>query len=261
MESSPSSADDGFLSSPRAQRRLLWGSAGVLGIGLIIFLSVFVLRGSPGPSSPISTVPAQTAAKEIKAPPDPKAFSTARKFIETAVLRKNLDAAYPLVNQDIKGGMSKKQWDTGNIAVIGYPAENAKTAAFTVLWCGLFYKAWKMKIPGEYLMREFGYLLQELSLGKTRKEALLQFAERAPAEVVREFVSAVVQAEERGNPLAHVLMIQAESARQRRSVRGEELAAKAGIKMIGPCLCIFLCVVLLIGGPMFMGITDQFGVH
>jgi len=134
MESSPSSVDDGFLSSPRAQRRLLWGSAGLLGIGLIVFLSVFVLRGSPGPSSPISTVPAQTAAKEIKAPPDPKAFSTARKFIETAVLRKNLDAAYPLVNQDIKGGLTKKQWDTGNIAVIGYPAENAKTAAFTVLW-------------------------------------------------------------------------------------------------------------------------------
>ena len=25
-------------------------------------------------------------------------------------------------------------------------------AAFTVLWCGLFYKAWKMKIPGEYLI-------------------------------------------------------------------------------------------------------------
>jgi tight adherence protein C len=119
----------------------------------------------------------------------------------------------------------------------------------------------KASTTGEYLMREFGYLLQELSLGKTRKEALLQFAERAPAEVVREFVSAVVQAEERGNPLAHVLMIQAESARQRRSVRGEELAAKAGIKMIGPCLCIFLCVVLLIGGPMFMGISDQFGVH
>jgi hypothetical protein len=134
MESSPSSVNDGFLSSPRAQRRVLWGSAGVLAIGLIVFLSVFVLRGSPGPSSPISTVPAQSAPKEIKAPPDPKAFSIARKFIETAVLRKNLDAAYPIVNQEIKGGLTKKQWETGNIPVIGYPAGNAKTAAFTVLW-------------------------------------------------------------------------------------------------------------------------------
>jgi len=134
MESSSSSVNDGFLSSPRAQRRLIWISAGVFGIGLIVFLSVFVFKGSPGAQSPISTVPAQTAKKQVKAPPDPKAFKVARTFIETAVLRKNLDAAYPIVNQEIKGGLSKKQWDTGNIPVIGYPAGNSKTAAFEVLW-------------------------------------------------------------------------------------------------------------------------------
>jgi hypothetical protein len=134
MESSPSSVNDGFFSSPRAQRRLLWISGGIFGIGLIVFLSVFVLRGSPGPSSPISTLPAQTTPKQVKAPPDQKAFKVARTFIETAVLRKNLDAAYPIVNQEIKGGLTKKQWETGNIPVIGYPADNSKTAAFTVLW-------------------------------------------------------------------------------------------------------------------------------
>lgn len=134
MESSSSPVNDGFLSSPRNQRRLLWISGGVFGVGLIVFLSVFVLRGSPGPSSPISTTPAQTAPKQVKAPPDPQAFKVARKFIETAVLRKHLDAAYPIVNQEIKGGLTKKQWETGNIPVIGYPAENSKTAAFEVLW-------------------------------------------------------------------------------------------------------------------------------
>lgn len=113
---------------------MIWISGGVFGIGLIVFLSVFVLRGSPGPSAPISTVPAQTAAKQVKAPPDPQAFKVAREFIETAVLRKNLDAAYPIVNQEIKGGLTKKQWESGNIPVIGYPAGNTKTAAFTVLW-------------------------------------------------------------------------------------------------------------------------------
>jgi hypothetical protein len=134
MESSSSSVNDGFLSSPRNQRRILWISGGVLGIGLIVFLAAVVFRGSPGPTSPISTVPAQTAPKQVKAPPDPKAFKVARTFIETAVLRKNLDAAYPLVNQEIKGGLTKKQWETGNIPVIGYPAGNTKTAAFEVLW-------------------------------------------------------------------------------------------------------------------------------
>jgi tight adherence protein C len=111
----------------------------------------------------------------------------------------------------------------------------------------------------DYLMREFDYILHELNLGKTRKQAMQNFSARAPCEIVHEFVSAIVQAEERGNPLAEVLAVQAESARQRRSVRGEEAAASAGLKMIGPCLCIFLCVVMLIGAPMFLGIQGTFG--
>jgi tight adherence protein C len=118
----------------------------------------------------------------------------------------------------------------------------------------------KASDPDDPLVREVGYVLQELQLGKTRKEALMEFAARAPTQSVQEFVSAVVQAEERGNPLAEVLQIQAVSSRQRRSVRAEEQAAKAGLKIIGPCLCIFVCVVLLIGGPMFIGIQSHFKI-
>jgi hypothetical protein len=132
MATNPSAT--GILNSPRAQRRLLLISGGVLLIGLIVFLSAVVFRGSSGIHSPITTLPAKSAPKLVKAPPDPKAFTVARKFIETAVLRKNLDAAYPIVNPEIKGGLSKKAWESGNIPVIGYPAGNAKTAAFTVLW-------------------------------------------------------------------------------------------------------------------------------
>jgi hypothetical protein len=112
----------------------MWISGGVLLVGLIVFLSTVVFRGSSGEKAPISTVQAGHAPKLVKAPPDPTAFKVARKFIETAVLRKNLDVAYPLVNQEIKGGQTRTQWDKGTIAVIGYPAGNAKTAAFTVLW-------------------------------------------------------------------------------------------------------------------------------
>lgn len=133
MEST-NSETGGFLHSPRAQRRFYWISGSIFLLGLIVFLSVFLFRGSSGIHSPISTVPAQTVPKEIKAPPDPAAFKVARKFIETAVLRKNLSAAYPLVSPAIKGGETLKQWDKGNIAVIGYPAGNAKSAAFTVWW-------------------------------------------------------------------------------------------------------------------------------
>jgi hypothetical protein len=135
MESSTSHGPAGrILNSPRAQRRLIWASGGFFAVALIVFISVFVLRGSPGPSSPISNKPAQTVKPQVKAPPDPAALKVARTFLETAVLRKNLDSAYSLVNNEIKGDMTKKTWDKGTIAVMPYPAENTKTAAFTVLW-------------------------------------------------------------------------------------------------------------------------------
>jgi hypothetical protein len=132
MEST-NSPSTGILSSPRAQRRLLWLSATIFAIGLIVFLVTY-FTGSSGYHSPISNKAAKSAPKQVKAPPDPAAYKVARKFIETAPLRKNLDAAYPLVNQEISGGMTKKEWDKGNIAVLPYPAGNTKTAGFQVLW-------------------------------------------------------------------------------------------------------------------------------
>ena len=101
------------------------------------------------------------------------------------------------------------------------------------------------------IMEEVGYILQELQIGKTRKQALVEFRNRVPGESVNEFVAAIVQAEERGNPLAEVLTIQATTSRQRRSVRGEEAAAKAGIKLIGPALMVFAACIIIIVGPLF----------
>ena len=46
------------------------------------------------------------------------------------MLRKNLSAAYDIAHPDLKGALTRKQWDTGNIPVVSYDADNAKTAAF-----------------------------------------------------------------------------------------------------------------------------------
>jgi hypothetical protein len=126
------SSGTGFLASPRRQRRLKWIGGGVLVASAAVVASL--LLGTSGLHSPISTLPAQHVKPLVKAPPDPKAFGVARTFVQTAVLRKNLDAAYPIVNRDIKGGMTKKQWETGNIAVDPYPAGNADSAGFEVVW-------------------------------------------------------------------------------------------------------------------------------
>jgi hypothetical protein len=123
----------GFWNSPKTQKRLLIGSAVVLVLGVIAFISVDVLRGTSNAfNQPISNKPAKLTKKEKTVPPDPKAFATAREFMRTAVLRKDLSHAYDLVDSQLKGTMTRKQWETGNIPVIGYPANNINTTAFQV---------------------------------------------------------------------------------------------------------------------------------
>ena len=116
----------------------------------------------------------------------------------------------------------------------------------------------KASTPDDPLIEELSLILEELRMGKTRKQALAQFAARVPGESVREFVGAVIQAEERGNPLARVLQIQAESSRQRRSVRAEEAASRASLQILVPMVMIFVAILLLIVTPMAMGLQAHF---
>jgi len=99
------------------------------------------------------------------------------------------------------------------------------------------------------LVEELNRILQELELGHTRRKALEGLAERVPTEAVKDFVGTVVQAEEKGTPLAEVLTIQARMLRMRRSVMAEEGAAKAGMMMMGPLMMMFICVLAILIGP------------
>ena len=110
----------------------------------------------------------------------------------------------------------------------------------------------------EPLIEELRLVLQELKLGRTRKQALQQLAERAPGEAVRDLVAAVIQSESQGTPLAAVLAAQAAASRQRRSVDAEEIAAKAGNKLMLPLGLLFLSVLILIIAPMVMKVAKDF---
>ena len=118
----------------------------------------------------------------------------------------------------------------------------------------------KTSDKADALYEEMQRILQELELGRTRKQALLAFADRCPTEAVRDFTSAVVQAEEKGNPLADVLQIQATMLRMRRSVAAEESAARAGVLMMGPLLLIFGTIMLIILGPFAVNIMSGNGI-
>jgi tight adherence protein C len=103
------------------------------------------------------------------------------------------------------------------------------------------------------LNRELALLLESLELGHTRREALLALAERVPSAGVRDFVNAVVQAEEKGNPLARVIQIQGRLLNQRRSVAAEEAAARAGVLMIAPLMLLLCAILLVLMGPFIVG--------
>ncbi len=99
------------------------------------------------------------------------------------------------------------------------------------------------------LIEELARILQELDLGRTRRQALEHFADRVPTEAVRDFTGTVIQAEEKGNPLAEVLRIQAGMLRMRRSVMAEEAAARAGVLMMAPLMLIFCAIIIMLLGP------------
>jgi tight adherence protein C len=100
--------------------------------------------------------------------------------------------------------------------------------------------------------RELERVLQQLAIGHTRRQALLGLAVRVPSAAVRDFVAAIVQAEEQGNPLAKVLQIQAQVLRGRRSVAAEEAAARASVLLILPLMLLLLALLLMLFGPFLV---------
>ncbi len=103
------------------------------------------------------------------------------------------------------------------------------------------------------LNHELSLILEQLELGHTRREALLDFSDRVQTPAVRDFVAAVIQAEEKGNPLAKVIQIQGRMLNQRRSVAAEEAAARAGVMMIAPLMLLLCAILVILMGPFLAG--------
>lgn len=106
---------------------------------------------------------------------------------------------------------------------------------------------------------ELGYVLQQLHLGRTRAQVLKELAARVPIESVREFVHALLQAEERGTPVAHALEIQASTARIRRANLAEAAASDMRGKMVLPTMLIVGVSMTLIAIPSTMMIDKISG--
>jgi len=100
------------------------------------------------------------------------------------------------------------------------------------------------------LALEFGRVLQEIALGKLRREALRDMSDRLDVPELTSFIAAVIQSEQLGVSMAKVLRIQSDNMRVRRRQMAEEEANKAPIKMVFPIGClIFPSILIVLLGP------------
>ena len=101
----------------------------------------------------------------------------------------------------------------------------------------------------------FGRVIREIQLGKLRRDALRDMADRLGLPEMTSFVAAVIQSEQLGVSMSKVLHIQADQMRVKRRQLAEEEAHKAPIKMLIPmALLIFpsICIVLMTPALLMM---------
>jgi len=118
---------------------------------------------------------------------------------------------------------------------------------------GLGFDAAMRKVADKWdneLSIAFSRALQEMQLGKLRREALRDMAERIGASEFESFVAAVIQSEQLGVSMAKILRIQADDMRVRRRQRAEQAAQRAPVLMLLPmAFLIFPPIMIIMMGP------------
>lgn len=113
---------------------------------------------------------------------------------------------------------------------------------------GLGFDAAMAKVADKWdneLSQAFMRTVQQMQLGKTRREALRDMAMSMDVSDVTTFVAAIVQADQLGVSMARVMRIQSDTMRMKRRQRAEEKANQAPVKMMIP-------LVFLIFPPLFI---------
>ncbi|MCO4256762.1 type II secretion system F family protein [Pseudarthrobacter cellobiosi] len=101
--------------------------------------------------------------------------------------------------------------------------------------------------------------LQDIQVGRSRKDAYLAMSERIDVPDVRSFIRAVVQADAYGIAIAGVLKAQARDMRVKRKQRAEEHAMKMPVKMLFPLIFFILpTLFVVVLGPTVLSIMEMF---
>jgi tight adherence protein C len=96
------------------------------------------------------------------------------------------------------------------------------------------------------LADELRRTMNDIRAGVPRAQALRALADRAQIAEVRQLVTALLQAQRHGVPMAETLRIQSVQMRLKRTQRTEEKAAKLTVKMLFPIIVCFLPVFMIV---------------
>jgi tight adherence protein C len=102
---------------------------------------------------------------------------------------------------------------------------------------------------GEELIRT----LSEIQLGKARQKALKEMSDRVRQPELTSIVNSIIQADELGVSIGHLLRIQGDQLRNKRFSRAEKLANEAPVKILFPVIVfIFPSVIIILMAPIIM---------
>ena len=109
------------------------------------------------------------------------------------------------------------------------------------------------------LAEELVRTLQDMQVGRSRRESYLALAERTNLPELRSFVQAIVQADTYGIAISRVLRVQAKVMRVKRRQRAEEKAMKLPVMILFPLLFfIFPVLFIAILGPAVIHAIESF---
>lgn len=110
------------------------------------------------------------------------------------------------------------------------------------------------------LAEEFIRTLQDMSIGRTRRDAFVELERRTNSEDLRRFVRAITQADAYGVAIGEVLRVQAGEMRLKRRQRAEESAMKVTVKVLFPLIfCLLPVLFIVVLTPVVVRVVEMFG--
>jgi tight adherence protein C len=158
-----------------------------------------------------------------------------KKAARQIAIRRALPDALDVVVICLEGGLSLP-------ATLRYVAEDLRTAH-------------------PLLAAELNIVQREVQLGLTPGESLRKLADRTDMEEIRSLASVIIQADRLGASLVKSLRVHADTLRIKRRQRAEEMAQKAGTKILFPTIIfIFPSLFVVVLAPGLIQLSSTFNM-